>query len=255
MDALALAELHKDSYSTKELEVYEAIKAHPDAVLGSTATEFSEAYGFSQSAVSRFCKRAGFEGYGDFRMAMHQTVYSRGLTEAAQGGTMCFSDDLSELSRLIEETVGDGQLDRLVGLVCGARRISLLGKGASSIPARALTLCLMLRSLPATFVETGWEEESLHCATSDDLYVVFSAKNPSYSGFVSTVSDLRAEGRPHTVLVCQTEKHPLRDDFDCSIVLPRSISSRESYFDSFMPAVLFAELVASKISDEGRRAD
>ena len=246
MDALSLIELHKDSYTARELEVYEAVKANPESVLGSNATQFSEAYGFSQSAVSRFCKRAGFEGYGDFRMAMHQAVYQRGLDQSTEREGN-FSSDIFRLCSLLEETVDHGKVDRLVRRICSSRRTYLLGMGASSISARALALGLTLRSVPSTFVETGWEEESLHCVDNEDTYVIFSAKNPSFRGFLATASGLKPEMRPHITLVSLTDRHPLRDLVDQNIVLPHNAAAGGGYLDSFVSSTLFAELLASLV--------
>ncbi len=246
MDALSIIELHKESYTARELEVYEAVKSHPEDVLGSTATEFSAAHGFSQSAVSRFCKRAGFEGYGEFRMAMNQAVYSRGLENLATG-EMSFSTDIGGLCRLIEESVSNEELDLLVSRICAAEHIFLLGKGASSIAARALALVLLLRSLPATLVETGWEEEYLHRASSKDVYIIFSAKNPSYKGFLSTVVGLRADSKPFVSLISLTDHHPLRGYVDQCLVLPRNPPAGGAYLDSFLSATLFSELIADEL--------
>ncbi len=247
MDALSLIELHRDSYTARELEVYEAVKAHPEAVLGSTATEFSETNGVSQSAVSRFCKRAGFEGYGDFRMAMHQAVYARGQDASLEREAGGFSSDLYRLCRLIEESVDKDEMDLLVERLRASRRIYVLGKGSSSIPARGLALALTLRSLPASFIETGWEEESLHCASAEDTYVIFSAKNPSFDGFLSTVSGLRKENRPHVTLISLTDRHPLKSLVDQMIVLPHNAAAGGAYLDSFISSTLFTELLVTTI--------
>ena len=249
MDALSLIELHRDSYTARELEVYEAVKAHPEAVLGSNATQFSEANGFSQSAVSRFCKRAGFEGYGDFRMAMHQAVYQRSRDQLTRREGS-YSEDVFRLSSLIEESVDQAEVSHLVARIRSSRRTYVLGMGASSISARVLALGLTLRSVPSEFVETGWEEESLHCVDNEDTYVIFSAKNPSFSGFLATVSGLRPEMRPHVALVSLTDHHPLKDFVDQNIVLPHNAAAGSAYLDSFVSSTLFAELLANLVGQD-----
>lgn len=221
MDVFEQMALSEDALTPAEHSVYDIVKAHPDAVLGSTSNELARQYGVSQSAVSRFCKRLGFAGYGDFRMALHQALTVRRFD--GEGDAEGSPDYLGCLRRLMEATrdvVSDNEAAGLLGRLFHARNVYVLGGGQSSIPARMLAGRLQESSVPAHYVEAGYDVEALHCMASEDELVVFSSKNPTFHGALNLAASLKAGRRPHVLLVTHTSRHPDRKLCDDVIVLP-----------------------------------
>ncbi|MDD5845312.1 MAG: MurR/RpiR family transcriptional regulator, partial [Olsenella sp.] len=160
MDVFDEIALHKDSLTPAEQAVSRIVQEHPDAILGCTSNELARRFGVSQSAVSRFCQKLGFAGYGEFRMELHKT-----LTLRSFGGDAEPEDRISCLTRLMQavsDAVGPETFASFYGRIEKARNVYVFGAGQSSIPARMLAGRLLEDSIPARYVALGYETEVLH---------------------------------------------------------------------------------------------
>lgn len=218
MDVFDEIELHKDALTPAEEAVCRIVQEHPDAILGCTSNELARRYGVSQSAVSRFCQKLGFAGYGEFRMELHKT-----LTLRSFGGDAEPEDRISCLTRLMQavsDAVGPETFASFYGRMEKARNVYVFGAGQSSIPARMLAGRLLEDSVAARYVALGYETEALHCMSDQDEVVIFSAKNDTFRQLLTTAATIEDARRPHITLIATTAKHPSRKHVDDVIVLP-----------------------------------
>lgn len=221
MDVFEQMALSEDALTPAEHSVYDIVRAHPDAVLGSTSNELARRYGVSQSAVSRFCKRLGFAGYGDFRMALHQSLSTRRFDESTDGpDALDYTACLQRLMQATKDVLATADASRALERLGSARNVYALGAGQSSIPARMLVGRLREDSIAAHYVEDGYGSETLHCVNAQDSLVVFSSKNPTFHDTLATASTLKPGQRPRILLVTHTARHPDRKLCDDVIVLP-----------------------------------
>lgn len=221
MDVFTQMELHESALTPAEHAVYDIVKKHPDVILGLTSNEFARRYGVSQSAVSRFCQRLGFAGYGEFRMELHKSLTLRRFGK--DGSSEGELDRMGCLNRLMQATrdiMSTPENTAILEKLHKAQGVYALGSGQSSIPARMLVGRLQEDSLPSHYVEEGYASESLHCMGNRDALVIFSSKNPTFHDSLVTASTLRAEKRPRILLVTHTPRHPNRKLCDDVIVLP-----------------------------------
>ena len=70
MDAFLQMRLHESDLTPAERKVYDAVQKNPEAVLQCTTTMAAKKFNVSQSAVSRFCQKIGFDSFGDFQMSL-----------------------------------------------------------------------------------------------------------------------------------------------------------------------------------------
>jgi DNA-binding MurR/RpiR family transcriptional regulator len=132
-----------------ERRIADAIVARPDMVVTTTITELARQADTSETTVVRFCRRAGFSGYPELRLAIAAelgTGHARDRSRAP-GTDIDRDDTLEELVRkvafadiqAIQETVDHldlAQLDEAIDVLSRARRISLFGMGASAFAAQ-----------------------------------------------------------------------------------------------------------------------
>lgn len=221
LDVFEQMALQEAALTPAEHSVYDIVKAHPDAVLGSTSNELARRYGVSQSAVSRFCKRLGFAGYGDFRMALHQSLTLQRFDGEAEGNNaLDYSGCLARLMEATRDVLAGHDAASVIARLHKASNVYVLGVGQSSIPARMLVGRLQEDSVPSHYIEWGYDSEFLHCVTSDDEVVVFSSKNPTFHTSLTTSASLNPEKKPRILLVTHTPRHPDRKLCDDIIVLP-----------------------------------
>ncbi|AEB06697.1 transcriptional regulator, RpiR family [Coriobacterium glomerans PW2] len=227
MDAFTQMELHKEDLSPREQEIYRLFRDNPEEIAASSSTAIAKRFHVSQSAVSRFCKKVGFRGYGDFRINMVLSFEMRNKPRSRQSRAReDIADDIAAYIREIRIVATDQALGQLCSRISRARLVYTIGQAASSLGARYLAFLLVELSVRAQFVSSGWEEQMLSCMTDEDLIIIFSARNPSQQRFLKA---LRARGeklQPSVMLITQTARHPLRSLADDIFVLPTRQAGR-----------------------------
>ncbi len=248
MDAYAQMELNKDKLTPRELQIYNAVVDNAELVRGSTSTELAKTLNVSQSAISRFCKKIGFSGYGDFRMSLYQAAGQQ--PEERQDGTeKDVADYYSDAVYEVRRELPDSLLESVARRILDARNVYISGFGASGAPATFLGTSLAQDSIRSHVVAPGNEPEMLHFTSKDDVFILFSLKNPTHRNFVYTARELNPERRPYIILITGTNSHPLRDYMDEVVVLPLWNPRRNpAYLSPVYPMVLFSMFLSHTIA-------
>lgn len=135
-----------------ERRVAEAVINDPQLVVSTTITELAVQGNTSETTVVRFCRRAGFSGYPELRLAIATELgadNARSRPTIAPGTDIDRDDSLEELVNklasadmtAIRETMEHldiEQLDQVIQAISKARRVSLFGLGASAFAAADL---------------------------------------------------------------------------------------------------------------------
>lgn len=164
MSVLAIIEAHLDALTEGERAIARAILNDPKGVLRLSSAGLARMAGRSQSSVVKFCQKLGFQGFQDLKIEISQTTARRGAagSEGIVHGTIQAADDLTlTMQKLLgskiyamQETLAVNDavaLDDARDTLAGARRIQLVGVGASSLVARDFGYKLQKLGRPATF--------------------------------------------------------------------------------------------------------
>lgn len=115
------------SLNDLELEVYKYVVRNADKVCYMRIREFADAAHVSTSTILRFCKKAGCDGYAEFKIRLRQH-----LEQAKQPPV---KDDVSEVIDFLKKTCSaefEQKLDMLTRVIFQARHIFLW---AAEVPA------------------------------------------------------------------------------------------------------------------------
>ena len=119
------------SLNELELEVYKYVVRNADKVCYMRIREFADAAHVSTSTILRFCKKAGCDGYAEFKIRLRQH-----LEQAKQPPV---KDDVSEVIDFLKKTCSaefEQKLDMLTKVIFQARHIFFVGSGMSGIVAK-----------------------------------------------------------------------------------------------------------------------
>lgn len=119
------------SLNDLELEVYKYVVRNADKVCYMRIREFADAAHVSTSTILRFCKKAGCDGYAEFKIRLRQH-----LEQAKQPPV---KDDVSEVIDFLKKTCSaefEQKLDMLTKVIFQARHIFFVGSGMSGIVAK-----------------------------------------------------------------------------------------------------------------------
>ena len=131
------------SLSKAEKKVAQAVQSDPQKVILMTITDLSERAGVGDTTVIRFCRKLGFHGYQEFKLAVAQDlVKSPAFIEKQEESTDVPGDVAKTVTqkniRMIQNTLDlldEGALNTAVNTLIQAKRILLCGVGNSAVTA------------------------------------------------------------------------------------------------------------------------
>ena len=118
-------------FNDLELFIYNYIMKNSSQVQYMTIRELADAVHVSTSSIMRFCKKAGCDGYAEFRVKFKLYLESRKEIQP--------QNDLSELLHYfqgVHTSAFEEQISRAVDMVRGAQQVILIGVGSSGTLAR-----------------------------------------------------------------------------------------------------------------------
>jgi DNA-binding MurR/RpiR family transcriptional regulator len=188
-----------------ERQIAEFVLADPERAVRLSSVDLAEQTGRSQSGVVKFCQKLGFSGYQDFKLAVSQAAAQGwGLPSGLVQGTIESSDSFDTTvqklmgSKLLamQQTMSLNSgptIDQALDAISNARRIQLVGVGASSLVAR--DFAYKLQKLDCTVLYEADSHIQIANATilgAEDLVIALS-----YSG--ASLETLRVAERAKSV--------------------------------------------------------
>ncbi|MFV0384669.1 MurR/RpiR family transcriptional regulator [Paracoccus sp. (in: a-proteobacteria)] len=150
MSILTILRGQLDSLTLAEREIAGFVLDAPEEAIRLSSAELAQRTGRSQSSVVKFCQKQGFRGYQDFKVALTRAASQTWRAPAGViHGTIDSSDNFATtLQKLlgakihaIQETLSvneEATVQAALDAIRAARRIQLVGMGASSLVARDL---------------------------------------------------------------------------------------------------------------------
>lgn len=245
MNIFEKMDAYKGKYTKKELLIYEYVKKMPNRFANGTTTS-CESLGFSQSSMTRFAKKLGFNGYAEFQYALKNDI----ATAKKQPKKQTRSEFYGNFLQLTEDAIDPKDLHVIASHIANAYRVVYGGNSLSNVPAHFLDQASKITSNIATMAFSAGDV--IWNLDQRDVLLIFS----SYSG-VGFKNYLNYEGKnkPYTILVTLTNKHPLRHSFDKVVVLPESKSTdhgRNVLTETFA-YMMFIDLLVEEIGNIGEK--
>lgn len=179
--------------SKSEQSVAKYIVANPEKVIYQSVAALAENCGVSDPTVVRTCRKLGFSGYQSLKLAMAAAIVSPNevVHEAVH-----VEDDIRTVAdkvfqsavytlQFTKDTLDFDQLEQAVNALLHARRIIILGQGASGPIANDLHHKLLRLGLDADAF-TDSHLQAIACSYLDQRDVVFAI---SHSGSSKAVVD------------------------------------------------------------------
>jgi len=240
--------------SKSHKRIAEFICTNYDKAAYMTAAQMMEAVNISESTVVRFAYGLGFDGYPQLQKALQETVRNK-LTmlqrmemtsELAPAEVLrtVFKADISNLRSTLEE-LDPACFEQVVGEVCSARRVYIMGARSSAPLAQFMGYYLNFVLSNVTVVTSGVNdllEQLMHIGTGDVLVAV---SFPRYSK--RAVEAVRYAKERGAVIVAITDgaASPLAEF--SSYLLPAH-SSLATFVDSLVAAFSIANALIAAVS-------
>jgi DNA-binding MurR/RpiR family transcriptional regulator len=148
MSVLTILKAQIDGFTPGERKIAEFVLADPEQAYQMSSASLAQATGRSQSGVVKFCQKLGFRGYQEFKLAVSQaTAQTWHVPTGVVHGTIDASDSFATtIQKLVGSKIHSVQqtlsvnsehaVRRALDAISAARRLQLVGVGASSLVAR-----------------------------------------------------------------------------------------------------------------------
>ena len=248
MNTLQQMQMYSDSFTPTDRRIYDVLLADPNFFFQCTTTMAAQHVGVSQSAISRFCQKVGFESFGDFRTSLLLSL-SQNTQETPREATGDAADYLCALIQATSREVSPRRRTEICRRILDAHTVYTTGGGLSAPPAQTLALELLKHNLRCYCIDSGDEMLYMHAASADDLVIVFSSKNDTQRTLVNVLQETPEKRRPKTLMVAHTAAHPLRKYVDDLVLLPTWQSEGlPVYIEPMTSMLAFSSLIMAEIS-------
>jgi len=181
------------SLPEQERKVGEYLLKHPHEAVNLTISSLAKLSAVSNTTVSRFCRRMGFDGYRQIKISLARewgTPSTLVYVEPQPGDTLAsvaqriFAANIQALHD-IQRTLDLDVLDQVVEAIMRARRVDLYSAGGAGIAARELHFkCMHLGINANAFLDSQMQVMSAASLTPKDVGIGIS-----HTGMQSQVAE------------------------------------------------------------------
>lgn len=245
MNPFEQMQLKQGSFTATDWQVYDAINANIDAVFRGTATLLAEELGVSQAALTRFCKKLGYNGFSDFKMAAYQYHKAAATQESPSTAIEYYVQLLQRIPAAMEEADIDALVERLVS----SRMVLTSGNHKSALSAQLMAYNLIKFGIVSHFWSHDMFASIEQVVTDKDTLVIFSATSRAFRPIFDFMRDEPPEHQPYTVLVTMNNRNPPRTKVDQVIWLPNYQNQNyPQYLESQVTFMVFIDLLTNVIA-------
>ncbi|ASA22523.1 MurR/RpiR family transcriptional regulator [Paenibacillus donghaensis] len=222
----------KQKFTYGENQIANFVIHNAEFITQHTITGIANEIGVSETSINRFCKKIGFKGFNDFKIAVAQDSFYREMqTRKKERREINTIDGLAlDYNELVVSTsamVAEDDLRKVTDMLKDARRIHIFGIFDSFLPAMALKNRL---SLIGIYAEAISDSRAMRIAasqcTAEDTVIVFtrSGSTPEIIDAVSTAQTNQAR----TAAITCYDSSPVTEAAGINIIVPDKMSVSNS---------------------------
>ncbi|MDO3408448.1 MurR/RpiR family transcriptional regulator [Saccharibacillus sp. CPCC 101409] len=222
----------QQKYTYGENQIANFVIHNSEFITRHTITALANEIGVSETSINRFCKKVGFKGFNDFKIAVAQDSFYREMqTRKKERRDIDPIDALAlDYNELIVNTaamVSEPELSKLAGQLKAARRIHIFGIFDSFLAAAALKNRLSLLGIQAEAVgdSRAMKIAAVHCG-EDDLVIAFT-RSGSTGEIIEAMTAAHANRAMTAAITCY-ESSPVTETVQTSIIVPDKMSVSSS---------------------------
>ena len=169
-------------------------------------TEFAGLAGVAESTLLRFCRKLGLRGYSEFRMLLAQSKSE--YTGDEQDFAFTIMKSMTAALRSTYEMIDHADVDKAVGILCGAERIYCFGSGNSGVAAEELRNKLLRFGVHAFhFTDSHFQAIAAATLHEKDVLVLFSVSGSTKD--MLAIAKAAKQSRAKLIVVTNYLRSPL----------------------------------------------
>lgn len=247
MNPFEQMELKQSAYTATDQQVHDMVVNNIDTVLRGSATSLAKEFDISQPAITRFCKKLGYNGFAEFKVALYQSHKSSAMSDSPE----TVIDWYCKLLQRIPSAMAECDIEGIAARLLSSRQVVTTGFHKSALPAQLLDLNLCKFGIVTRYSPFDQLGTSVQTFTDADTLVIFSASSSVYKEALEWIGENDPERRPRVVLATMNTRSPLRKFADDVVWLPNYQNQRYAqYLESQVSFMVFVDLLTNAIAQK-----
>lgn len=203
-----------DSFSKSEKKIADFIMENPDNVLPMYITELAECSGSSEATIVRFCRKLGFEGYQQFKLALAKESNVRPVSENITSEDSAYDifskvcEDIYCSLEKTKQTIDGSHLQICCDKLLSAEKIIIFGLGNSA--SVALDACHKMFRLGLNAIAyTDNHMQAIAAAHTNEKSVVIGISHSGHSRDIVQAMQTAKDRGATTISLTSEKKSPI----------------------------------------------
>ncbi|MDV4152016.1 MurR/RpiR family transcriptional regulator [Clostridium sp. AL.422] len=248
MNPMDVILLHENEFTQSEIKIKELIFGNPDIIACFPLVTAAYKMGVSKSALLRFCKKCGYEGFSEFKYELSRYIHSGNIEKNTDDSSKEIIKLFIEKLAIINESNLDNNIEALANEILNANKIKIYGLHETGLAAKHLQYRLTTIGIDSESVtDNSLIAEKALFSTKKDLNIYFSLS--SLTTIINESIENSLKNNCKIALITQNSKSRFSKLLSNIIVLPSFSLTKDSFFiDSQALNFVFIELLINKLS-------
>ena len=242
-------ELYTEEFTNSDHKIYKYLQKSLSDVFSYSITEIADKAGVSKSALLRFCKKIGYEGFTEFKYDVSRYLLSGAGGEETTSSSLpkildLYSRQISSLSEAITPTT----LHNLTNIILNSQRIRIFGIHESGLSATYMSYRLSSLGIDSEPIcDSVSFNPKVSCAKKHDLNIFFSVSGANQQ--TSTACQTAFTTEAGNILITSNDHAKGAKNFDAVLVLP-SISTNQSqlFLDTHSIVIIGIDIIINELA-------
>ena len=175
MNPMDVILLHENEFTQSEIKIKDLILSNPDIIACFPLVTAAYKMGVSKSALLRFCKKCGYEGFSEFKYELSRYIHSGNIQKNSDNSSKEIINLFIEKLEIINESNLDKSIEVLANEILNANKIKIYGVHETGLAAKHLQYRLTTIGIDSeSITDNSLIAEKALFSTKKDLNIYFS---------------------------------------------------------------------------------
>ena len=218
MNPIQLMKINETNMTKSEIKIMEYVIENLENIANASILNISDKIPTSKSALMRFCQKIGYSGFSEFKYDVSHYLSIRAQNHMSKGKetiAAIYSDTIKDLDVYLHEEI----LNQFKQLIETSNKVKIFGVAETGLTAQFFSFRMIDNGFDIEAVTNiQFFKSKVVAASKQDLNIFLSLSGNTEA--IKNAMELSVELGIPTVLITQNDRHMLKDQIECFVLLP-----------------------------------
>lgn len=249
MNPLELINLHESEFTKSDEKIKIFVINNPDYISSYPIVDVAAKAGVSKSALLRFCKKLGYNGYSEFKYEVSKYLLSgRFKNPTVIKSNMDIVENYISCIQKLPAYINEDSLISFCNYIRNASRIRIFGLHESGLSATYFSYRLASLGIDSeAIIHSGVFSEKASFSTTSDFNIFISVSGTT--DCITAAAKTSFDRCTPCALITQNSKAKYSNKYDCFISIPSlNLDKNQLFLDSQAIIFITIDLIINKLS-------